>query len=172
MVIDVLPDAEARRKRLGRIVRVLLVGFAPALLFIMIVFSVVRRAVWGDPDTTGTITSTGESGNWTMHISSCGSGQPYSYFGVGLFDRHQKDLQARIVLPESGEAHVTASIPGTNQEMNFPRSLCSTWDVDVEPTHTMYNHVRELQGHAKFTCDVPDGVGGHITGDVVFDSCA
>jgi hypothetical protein len=122
-------------------------------------------------DATGIVTSTGESGNWTMHVNTCDSGQLKQYFGIAFFDKAQPTLGGRIVLPESGENHLSVNIPNTSLGSKFNQSDCPLWDVHLEQTNNSYNYVRVMTGHAHFDCQYSQPVPAHISGNLQFRSC-
>ena len=118
---------------------------------------------------SGTLTSSGASGDWTMNATGCTSGQPAgAFFGVNLADGSNRNLAARIVQPESGEDHVTVSRISEQKEFRFDRSGCSVWDVDMHFDGTVANSVYELEGHARLDCSQN---GGHITANLDLRRC-
>jgi hypothetical protein len=117
----------------------------------------------------GTLTSTGASGDWTIHATSCTSGQPWgAFYGVNLADRSNAGLATRIVLPESGEDHVTVKVPGAQKDFRFDRSACSVWDVDIHFDGTVANSIYELAGHARLDCSQN---GAHIAANLDLRRC-
>ena len=130
-----------------------------------------RAATVMFPDNaTGTVTSSGPGGDWTMKVNACQSGMQKGYWGISFFDDNQKQLVGRVALPESGTAHVQLNQPGTGEAMRYEKTQCSVWDADVQYTSSSINGVRAMKGHAKFDCSGTDPVT-RVTGDLKFRSC-
>ncbi len=121
-------------------------------------------------DATGTVTATGDFGNWTMHVDQCLSGERRQYFGAAFSDHAQPTLGGHIALPEDGEAHIDIDTPQKGGSDVIQRGGCQVWDVDLQRSNSTYNNVYAITGHARFDCTFqnPDA---HLAGDVQFRSC-
>ena len=120
------------------------------------------------PDDGNIIRSSGASGEWTMHVTHCASGIRRVFYGVSLTDQSNSSLAARIVEPETGDPHITVSIPGTDTEFTYTRLHCAVWKVDIDYNGSGVNEVDELAGHATFDCSEN---GAHVQGSVTLRNC-
>lgn len=121
-------------------------------------------------DIAGTITASGDLGNWTMHPNVCHSGEPREYFGVEFFDETQPRLGGQIVLPPDGEPSVSLNSPAKGGSDTIHRGGCQLWDVDLNRTNTRYNAIWGLTGHAKFNCEFHDPES-RIAADLNINNC-
>ncbi len=122
------------------------------------------------PEAAGTVTSTGGTGDWTMHVDECESGERTQYFGIAFFDHTQRALGGHINLREDETPLLSINTPrqGGSEEIRSPG--CSVWDVDLRRTNSTYNNIWAMDGHARFDCQYHDPEA-RVTGDLQFRSC-
>ena len=122
------------------------------------------------PEVTGTVTATGTTGNWTMHVDECESGERSQYFGIAFFDHTQHALGGHINLTQDETPLLSVNTPrqGGSDEITSPG--CAVWDVDIRRTNSSYNDIWAMKGHARFDCQYHDPEA-RVTGDLQFRSC-
>ena len=131
--------------------------------------SMFHRAGFPD-DGTGTVTSSGATGDWTMHVNACVSGQRQSYWGVAFFDDDQRNLGGHLALPESGPEHVVVNLSNGQDSLQFDQNQCTVWDVGLNHTNTSYNRIVGIAGHARFDCRNAEPAA-RVVGALQFRSC-
>ena len=135
----------------------------------------VHRVLHGMPglfpdDASGTVTAHGGSGDWTMHVNACQSGEYRQFFGVTFFDESQAKLGGRLVLPVEGDQTLLVNTPARGGSDEVRSGACQVWDVDLQRTGTSYNRIVALQGHARFDCRLSNPEA-RLVGDLRFRSC-
>jgi hypothetical protein len=152
----------------GKPARSRLWGFVPLLGivgFIALMFFIGKSRVKGDV-TLATSTKT-----WVMHVNACRSGERKQFFGVMFFDEKQPETGGRLALPEEGEPHISLNRPDADYAVEYRKSDCKVWDVDLQRSNSTYHGIWAVEGHARFDCSTSDETASHATGDLKFSSC-
>ena len=122
------------------------------------------------PEVSGTVTSTGSTGDWTMHVDDCESGERAQFFGISFFDHSQPALGGHFNLGRDETPLLSVDTPQQGGSEQILASGCSVWDVDIRRTSSTYNNIWAMKGHARFDCQSHDP-DVRITGDLQFRSC-
>lgn len=144
---------------------------------------VVRHHLWRvvtlpfPDDAHGPIQAEGPTlGDFRMQVDQCDSGDWRSFYGIMFHDGSQPGFAGLIVLPEDGEPHLSINAPARDYAIEFTRSDCGVWDVDVKRTWSLFrggdrrSGIQPMAGHARFSCYHPD-TGARVDGDLRFRYC-
>lgn len=116
-------------------------------------------------------------GDWTFVPTGCASMAPYGRMGANLHaDGHNDGAVYVVADPVHGPA-VELEVPGSCRNADgtdctvfpVPRDECQTFDVHVEPTGTVVNDVRLVEGYVHLDCTLSDGA--RVQGRIDFDGC-
>ncbi|MBW2460880.1 MAG: hypothetical protein JRH11_04490 [Deltaproteobacteria bacterium] len=134
--------------------------------------------------TEGEIRSTGAPfGDYTLHPTSCYSGQHEDFFGVWVAPEASDDPSGnsgwrgglKLVKDHSGAWEVYVESPTECQSFDcVTRPLdpahCERYEVDVHNTNTIVNDIWVREGSASFECETPEG--GTFAAHLVFEGCS
>jgi hypothetical protein len=126
----------------------------------------------------GHVTVTGgPHGAFTLEPAGCASLQPFGHFGANLHGERPNDGAVYVTLDHSAGKRVELEVPGSCLDADgtdctvFPvlRDRCSVYDVKVEPSGTVVNGVRLVEGHVRLECALEDGT--EVRGQLVYEGC-
>lgn len=116
-------------------------------------------------------------GEWTFVPTGCASLQPYGRMGANLHGDGPNDGAVYVSLDPTHGHRIELEVPGSCRNADgtdctvfeVPRDRCSTYDVSVEPTGTVVNDVRLVEGHVRLDCTLEDGA--RVEGAITFEGC-
>jgi hypothetical protein len=119
--------------------------------------------------------ASGKLGTWTLDGGTCFSGQREQYFGAVAHGPDKSGIAVKVVKdPLKGwramvnEAPTCADDKPDCKAMIMTAAECTTFDIDIENTHTTINNIIEVDGHANLDCKTTDY---ELHGKLVFDGC-
>jgi hypothetical protein len=132
-----------------------------------IAYGVYRLVSALGSEATGELVVTGTANDFSTKLASCESGQRTGYFGVALFDEHDRGV-ARIVLDPVKGYTVLVRTPNDKAAAITPAD-CPGMTVEVRRTNTEVNEIRLLDGEARIDCEITGG--GRLKLNVTFSDC-
>jgi hypothetical protein len=122
-----------------------------------------------NPHIEGTISASGNSlGTWTVHPTTCQSGQRNQFRGVQFFEDGGDEHGVGYHAPVGDVAFISVNMEHTDKAHRFTARACSVLDGDIVKQSSSINRITNLRGHVKFDCT--DG-GEHVSGDLTFENC-
>ena len=152
------------------------------LLFTLGLFLFIGLIAWATDACGSTVAgdvtvSGGPHGAFTFAPTGCASMQPYGKLGVNIHGDLPNDGAVYVTLDHRTGKLLEVEVPGSCREADgtdctvftVPRDRCSRYEAVVEPSGTVVNGVRLMEGHLRVECELEDGT--KVRGQLEYGGC-